>query len=422
MMSLRHAKPLALLAVGAVALPLGLVAQSYDTGGIQLTFGTTFGLEATDNKNLRADRVKTGSLDAVTGLSFGLLTATPASSFAINAGGQARAGTNTDGVEMTTPRVSTAYTRSSADTALNLSAAFSQTDLSRNEAIIADDIGLAGIVTGTATRRVLSAQAGLTWGLTSRVSYGLSAAVDKVTYSGGFATGLDGTTLRDSRRLTLGGTSELDLTTAMHLSAGLSYSLFDADGAVNTSDTTTLSTGLSIDRPLGAVSSTFSVTDSNTGQRYSLSIGRKLALPGGGLSGQIGVTGSDTGDTALIGSISATRDLPTGALNFALSRDVSLQNEQDTERLTTQASLGYTRSLTPLSGLELGFDLAQIEDTRTAGRSRDATLAATYTRSLTKDWSAAAGYTYRYAKDDPGVTARSNTVFVQLRRSFVTRY
>ncbi|MCF7702189.1 hypothetical protein [Loktanella sp. M215] len=422
MMSFRHPKPLCCLVMGAVAVPAILAAQSYETGGIQLTFGTTFRLEATDNKGLRADADKSGSLDAVAGLSFGLLTATPASSFAVNASGEARAGTSADASGITAPRLSTAYNRSSADSTLDLSATFSQTDLSRNEAVVADDIGLAGIVTGTAIRRAVSARAGLTWGLTSRISYGLSAAVDKVTYTGGSATGLDGTALQDNRRLTLGGTSELDLTKAAHLTLGLSYSIFDEDGARDTSDTTTLTTGLSIDRPLGTVGATLGVTDSNAGQRYSVSAGRTLALPSGTVSGQIGVSLSDRGSTALIGSIGASRDLPDGALNFELSRDVSVQNEQDSEQLTTQLSLAYTRSLTPLSGLEVGFNLAQVEDTQTTRQSQDATLGATYTRSLTPDWSAAAGYSYRYAKDDPGVTARSNTVFLQLRRSFVTRY
>lgn len=418
----RRPKRPALLTMGLIALPAVLDAQSYDTGGIQLRFGTTFGVEATDNRSLLADADTSGGLEAVAGLSFGLLTATPASSFALDAGGKARAGIDAEGFDISVPRVSAAYNRSRANSALDLSAAFARSDLTRDEALVADDIGPTGTVRGTAIRRTLSSQARLTWGLTSRVSYSLSAAFDKATYSGGFAAGLDGTVLRDTHRLTLGGTSELDLTKASHLKLGVSYSTFGADDAIGTSETTTLSTGLSIDRPRGAISTTVSVTDSEAGQRYSLSVGRALALPGGAMSGKIGVTGSDRGDTALIGSLRATRELPAGVLTFALSRDVSRQNEQDAERLTTQAAVAYSRSLTPLSGLDLGFDLTQVEDIRTAGRSRDVRLGVTYTRSLTGDWSAAAGYTFHNAKDDPGQTARSHAIFLQLRRTFVTRY
>jgi hypothetical protein len=421
-MLLHRAKPILLLAAlyGAAA-PAALMAQAYETSGIQLTFGTSLMIEATDNKGLRADD-KESSLNPVLGLSFGLLTATPTSSFGFNADSEIRSSVNTDNLGVASPLLSTTYARKSANAALDLSASVQKTDLSRNDAPVVDSSGLVGFVTGTATRRAAVADAALNWGLNSRVSYGLSGQMSDVTYSGGVANGLNGSSLTDNRRVTLGGTAQLDLTKATQLNTGLSYSRFDDDGVPGSSDTVTATVGLSIDRPLGAVTATLRATDTDEGQRYGLSVGRTLNMPLGPVSVEIGVTTTLNGDTALRGAVSASRTLPTGTLSFALTRDVSSLNEQDSERLSTQLSLGYSRELSPLSELQVAFDLAEVEDMFSNARSLDANLGATYSRTLMKDWSASAGYRYRYLEDTPGDTAQSNTVFLELRRSFVTRY
>lgn len=426
MTSVCRTKSFVLLALCSTAYPVMTVSQTYETGGIQLTFGTSFGLEATDNEDLDSDGAAQSSLDAVTGLSLGVLSATPIASFAAGATGELRYIGAQGEIEIESPRLTTAYTRSSADAQLALSASVQQTDLSRGDIPVTDDTGLAGFVTGfvtgTAQRQAAVANGSLTWGLTSRASYGLSVKYEDVTYSGGVATSLGGDTLVDSQRLTLGASTQLDVTQAAQLNAGLTYSRFDEDGVSDTSDTLSVSAGLSIDRPLGPVTATVGVTDTDDGQRYSLSVGRSLELPLGPLSGQIGVTRDADGDTALTAQVSARRDLPTGALNVGLSRDISILSEQDSSQLTTQLSLDYSRDLTPLSGLQIGFDLAQAEDTDSTDRSVDATLGATYSRALTKDWSADLGYQYRYLDDAVDDTATSNTVFMALRRNFVTRF
>ena len=398
-----------------------LGAQGYETGGIQLTFGAGLGIEATDNADLASSDARS-RISPYAGLSFGLLTTTRASSFAIDADTDVRLDAGEEGIEVAAPRLSAAYDRTSADATLALSASLQRTDLSDETVAVVDDTGLAGFVTGDATRRAATASAALTWGRTTRVTYGIAATLEDNSYSGGTATGLDGTALDDNRRLTLDGSAALSLTRAAVLRVGLGYSLYETQDPADDSATLTFSTGLTIDRPLGAVSADLAVTDLDDGQEYSLSVGRALDLPGGALSGSLGVTRTVDDRVAVTGQVAARRDLPEGSLSLDLSRQVSSLNEQDSTQLTTQVSANYTRALTRLTTMQLGFDLAQAEDVASGSESLSTGVQARLSRTLTPDWTADAGYDYIRVSDTLGDTAQSNTVFVELRRTFVTRY
>lgn len=410
--------PLILLSTAA---PIAAISQSYESGGIQLTFGTAFRLEAADNNSLAIDEPPVSG-DAAARLSFGLLTATPSSQFALTANGDIHFIGSDATVALTSPQVGFSYERSSADAKFAISSTVKQSDLSLGDTTTAYDPNIDSSVTGTAKRRYAVLQTALNWGETTVVGYGLSAKLEDITYSDGVAIGLDGTALTDNQRLTLGATSRLDLSQASQLKAALSYSALEKQDKADPSKTLELTGSLSIDRPLGALTATVGVTNAEDGQRYSASIGRTLDLPLGPVSGQIGVMHSANGNNALTTRIAARRELPMGSLNVDLLRDISSLNEQDAERLTTQLSLGYTRSLSPLSDIDFGFDMAQIEDTTTGSQSLDATLAATYSRALTADWAGDVGYRHRYLDEGPGLTANSNTIFLEVRRAFVTRY
>lgn len=413
--------PAYLVAMCTIAVPTVISAQSYETGGIQLTFGAALGLEATDNSDFMATETQT-RIAPYAGLTFGLLSATPASSFGIDASAEVRESVSDDSIKIATPRLSTRYDRSSANATLNLSASAQITDLSQENGGIVDASGLSGSITGTATRRATTASASLIWGQTSRVTYGFGTSYVDNTYTGGTATGLDGTALDDNRRLTLDGMVTFDLTKATELKTSLSYSVFEATDTADQSETVILNTGISIDRPLGAVTADFAIADLDAGQQYSLSFGRSLALPAGVASGTIGVTSDSENQIALTATVSARRDLPNGSLSLDISRQVSSLNEQDTSQLTTQISTDYSQALTSLTTLQVGLDLVQTEDVASNKTSQSTGLEASVSQTLTEDWAADAGYRYRSVDDTPGDTAQSNTIFVELRRVFVTRY
>ncbi|SHF86740.1 hypothetical protein SAMN05444339_11730 [Loktanella atrilutea] len=415
-------RPACVVAICAAAVPTVMTGQTYETGGIQLTFGAALGVEATDN----VEFTDTGPKARVTpyaGLTFGLLTATPASSFAIDAAADVRRAAAGTDVTIASPRLSTSYDRSSANATLNLSASVQSNDLSQQDVAVFDPFtGLTGFITGDATRRATTVSGSLTWGQTTRATYGIGATYVDNIYTGGTATGLDGTGLEDNSRLTLDGTASFDLTKAAQLRTSLRYSIFETPQAADRSETLTLSTGISIDRPLGPLTAGVAITDLNEGQEYSLSFGRSLALPAGAVSGNVGVTRTFDDQILLTAQLGARRELPNGSLSFDLSRQVSSLNEQDTSQVTTQVSGSYDRALTPLTSLQIGFDLAQAKDVGSDATSLSAGLQASVSRALTEDWAAQAGYRYRSVDDTPGDTAQSNTVFVELRRTFVTRY
>ncbi len=415
-------RPACVVAICAAAVPTVMTGQTYETGGIQLTFGAALGVEATDNVEFTATEPQ-ARVTPYAGLTFGLLTATPASSFAIDAAADVRRAAADGDVTIASPRLSTRYDRSSANATLNLSASVQSNDLSQQDVAVFDPFtGLAGFITGDATRRATTVSGSLTWGQTTRATYGIGATYVDNAYTGGTATGPDGTGLEDNSRLTLDGTASFDLTKAAQLRTSLRYSIFETPQAADRSETLTLSTGISIDRPLGPLTADIAITDLDEGQEYSLSLGRSLALPAGAVSGEVGVTRTFDDQILLTAQVSARRELPNGSLSFDLSRQVSSLNEQDTSQVTTQVSGSYDRALTPLTSLQIGFDLAEAKDVGSDATSLSTALQASVSRALTEDWAAQAGYRYRSVDDTPGDTAQSNTVFVELRRTFVTRY
>ena len=72
--------------------------------------------------------------------------------------------------------------------------------------------------------------------------------------------------------------------------------------------------------------------------------------------------------------------------------------------------------------LNAHLDAVQARDFETDAESFDTTLDILYSKGLTKDWIGDAGYSYRYIEDTPGDMAQANTVYLLLRRKFVTSY
>jgi hypothetical protein len=310
----------------------------------------------------------------------------------------------------------------SANAGLKLIGRFRQMDLDEEKFAILYGADSTDFVNGTATRQNTALEANVDWGRASLAAFGLSARQNQTTYSSGDASGLNGSSLSDNKRLTLGANTQLDLNQALQLHGALGYSQFEDDTSVDDSETYTLSTGVSLDRPLGALSTEITVTDSPGGQRYGWTAGRTLDLPLGPVTAQLGAMALPQDETVLIGSLSTLRTFAASALNFELSRDVSSLNEQNSERLTTQVLVGYTRALTRDTDFQVSLDAVHARDIATDSESFDATFDAIYSRALTPDWTGDMGYSYRYLEDTPGDSAQANTIYVSLRRKFVTSY
>ena len=409
-------------AVGTATAPLW-AQQTSETRGIQLNLGVTLGLETQSNRAL--DPADPGRSSAATmGLSLGVLSETRTQRLSFDLGGDLR---NLNGPGnvingFVNPSIALGYDRTSAAARLSLSASLREINRANAGLIFDEDAQTFTLVDGTATRRRTNLSAQLNWRDDAPLGFGVLARLDDNSYSDGVATGIDGAALNGTQRLTLGTTARLDLSEASQLNIGLDYSEFKADGVAGSRDTWTLTNALTIDRPDGALTFSFAVTDTEDGTRVATSVGRSLEYPLGILSGQIGVTRGVTGETFLSGGLNVTRALPRGNLSFGLARNVNSGTLQDTERVTTRATFGYQHELNALSSLSFDVNWTELTQTGTNVDTVRASIGATYSRELTPDWNMDTGIRHRFRDSSVSGTARSNELFLNLRRDFLTRF
>lgn len=415
---------LSALLLGGVSAVTPAQAQEYQTGGIQLSFGLGLGIETQSNRTLSVGDPGASS-EIGADLTFGVLTETRTQRLFFEAGGRLRTldapGANAEGNGFVRPSLRLDYDRTAASSRLQFRARLSETDVSEIETLEVDLIDLV-LSSGTATRRTAFVEGRIDWRLDRPFGFGVLARVSDVAYRDGVATGIGGTGLNDNRRITFGVNARFDLTPAATLTSNLTFDTFEEDGTPGQRDTVSLNNTLTIDRPLGALTMAFNIDDTEEGERLSASLGRSYELPWGTLSGRLGMTRGVAGDTFLTGGLNAAYPLPRGNLNFGLSRGVSSGNEEDTERVNTQVNFGYLQEVNPLSNIRLGVNWAEVEETSTGTRSSNATLSATYTRTLTRDWNMDLGYRHRYSDDSTVGSAQSDELFLNLRRTFVTRF
>lgn len=409
-------------AVGTATAPLW-AQQTSETRGIQLNLGVTLGLETQSNRAL--DPADPGRSSAATmGLSLGVLSETRTQRLSFDLGGDLR---NLNGPGnvingFVNPSIALGYDRTSAAARLSLSASLREINRANAGLIFDEDAQTFTLADGTATRRRTNLSAQLNWRDDAPLGFGVLARLDDNSYSDGVATGIDGTALNDTQRLTLGATARLDLSEASRLNIGLDYSEFKQDGVAGSRDTWTLTNALTIDRPDGALTFSFAVTDTEDGTRVATSVGRSLEYPLGILSGQIGVTRGVTGETFLSGGVNVTRALPSGNLSFGLARNVNSGTLQDTERVSTRATFGYQHELNALSSLSFDVNWTEVTQTSTNVDTVRASIGATYSRELTPDWNMDTGIRHRFRDSSVSGTARSNELFLNLRRDFLTRF
>lgn len=415
----------ALLSVFAV--PAGVQAQSADgtdTGGIQLTFGVTFRLETQDNRGLSV-ATERSSFEAATDLSFGLLTETRSQRFAFDLGGTLRA-LDTDlnvarGSGFVNPFGSLSYDINNASSRFGISARINESDLSGSNTVLDDD-GFEVISDGTATRRINRAEISYDWGDDRRFGWGVFARYLGTDYRGGTVQNTAGETVNDNTRLTFGARARFDLSEAATLTSTLSHQTYEEDGVVGSRETLAFDNRLVLDRPLGSVNFNFGITDTEEGQRVALSAGRRYETPTGTFNGALGVTRAASGGTFLTANLGYNHPLPRGALNFGLARSVGSNNTEDTERVNTRLTFGYTQELTPISGISLDINWSDTETVSTGLGTSTTTLSATYRHELTRDWDLNAGYRHNLRNDDITGSARNNTLFIEMSRAFVTRF
>ncbi|GIT93289.1 hypothetical protein JANAI61_37470 [Jannaschia sp. AI_61] len=411
-----------LLGVLLGATALGAVAQEYGTGGVQVTLSSGVRASVEDNRALEPVSAGT-SQEIVAPLSFNILSETRNSRLSVDFGGELGsvdiAGTSTDGdLDLRDAFAGLSYTRSSADARLSFDASVRDSDLSRGAVLDANGVDL---IDGTATQRRSQAEVRLDWNTDTRAAFGAFARLNRTDYRDGTATGISGT-LDDSQRETFGLTSRLDLSTAAQLDLGLSWSTFSSDGTPGDRDTVTFEAGLLIDRPLGALTGDLEVVDTEAGERLSLSVGRILSFPRGQVAASLGAVRGVSGETFATAGLSGAYEMSRGMLTYGAARDVRSSDEDDSERLVTNLSLGYIHDATAVSQVQFNLNYAETEATATGLSAATTTVGASYDRELTEDWRMSVGYRHRHRAQDGAASANSNQLFLNLNRDFVTRF
>ncbi len=383
----------------------------------------TLGLETQSNRTL--DITDPGRSSAATmGFDLGILSETRTQRFSFDLGGELRNldGPDTEGNGFADPSVALRYDRTSAGARLSLSASLRESDLSDDGLIFDEVTQVFTFAEGTATRRNTNLSAQLNWRDDAPLGFGVLARLEDNSYRSGRATGIGGAVLNDTQRLTLGATMRIDLSDASQLNIGLNFSEFETDGTPGTRETYTLTNALTINRPGGALTFNFDVTDTEEGTRVATNVGGSLQYPLGTLSGRIGATRGVTGETFLSGGINLSRALPRGNLSFGLARNVTSGTLEDTEQVSNSVTFGYRHELNPLSSLSIDANWAEISQTSTGADTISASIGATYNRELTTDWNMNVGIRHRFRDDDVTGRADSNEIFLNVRRNFLTRF
>ena len=394
----------------AALLPLAGIAQ--ETGGLRLTFGIAFRAETTSNLALESPAEgRTSQIG--TRLSFGLFDETRVGSLSFQASGFLRALDGPGGTEtgFETPDLRFAWNRSGARSTLGVTAFLREADLDTLRGLLIDpETGNVTPLSGEGTQRqtggdiVYTFGAGEPWGLT------LSAGLTDTTYQ-------DAPGEVDNLRTRAGATLRFALDPATEATFGLRHSTYKEDGAAR-SDTLRAELGLARSLPLGNISATFFAEDTEDGTRTGLSFGRSVDLASGGqLTYSLGATRGASGNTNLTGALDWTRPLPRGSLSLGLRRSVA-SGDGDAETLATSLNLGLSQNLTPQTALSIGLNAAEAEETATGDTTRTATLNAALTHELPRDWALEGGYTHRIREEEATPRATSDTIYLELRRTF----
>ena len=401
------------------ALPASLTAQDASPGGTRLTFGINQSLGVTRNPDLDPGNTAV-SPQATTSLSLGYLTETRTERLAIDlASGLLIDDT---GTRADAPTLSFDYGRVAADADLSLTGSIQRrqadsvltlADVTAPDGtiVLPTDAGTLDL-DGTLTRAQLGGT--LSWGKTAPVGYTLGASVVTQQYGGDAAAVRD-----DSVTTSLNAGIRLDITPVLQTTVALRYTHYDLEGGDAPDDRLGGSVTVSFDRPAGAISASLDVQDTDDGLRLGLQTARTFTLPDTSLTVGLGLSVAPGGGTQATGRLAYSHTLPRGQIDLSASRSF-VSATDGTERQLTTASASYAMPLTPLSSLQIGFDLAQTEDDG-GDTALTAALQASQSFQLTPDWALSVGARSELRQDTGVADARRDSLFVSLGRSFVWR-
>lgn len=429
--ALLAAAPLALIAAGTA-----LHAQSLGDPLLSATISQSFVLDS----NLELDDPRPGtSTYADTRLLLGFLTETQVQTFALSLDTGLRALWQADeDFDATFASPSTAgldYGRQWASGALESFVSYRVRDVDSSSLVdldgdseTPDDLRE---VNNDATERRLDAGFDLALATDSPSSYTLGFAGTQFDYSD--ETDDDDNTPRTTLSGTIGWQLQLTPVFAGTLS-GL-YSSFDADNASETEIRESEVEAGVLYTPSEVLELSFGAgyanytreEDDAAGNRetvqddsgFVLRTGIEYLFEDVTLTGNLRLTDAAP-ETRLSGDLRASYPLPSGRVTGRVFQRYGGSNDGNEIRVTG-AAIGLDHEINSVSGLEFDVSLARQEDLDTDDPDTDrVNFTAAYNYALTEVVEASVGYRFRSRDEDPD-SATSNSVFVEIGRTFETR-
>lgn len=398
-------------------------AQDEGCQGRCLTFGFDQTFSSTDNLSLDTPAEGTTN-QAITALDFGFFSETEIDVLSFNADAVLRAATGPDvaqnGLNLTDWGAELAYARQGANASFDASARLSENDLTFFDPLadlrddgVPDDFETLG---NSGTRRLQTAQVGLSWGNEGPFSVGLDAAFTDISYYDADPPEVD--TQRSNIGLTLGFVFSPVL--SGRLTVDQSYYDEVEDGAVSDQrQSTRIGAGFTLDRPAGGLDGLIYTNNTPDGTEVGFSVGGSYEQPLVTLSAQLGLTRGIEGDIYPSGELSLVRTLPNGVFDALLFQEITAGSD-DLETLRSGLSLGLTQDLGALTTLNLDLNYVNSEQTNDDSTITEGNFGASVSHLMSEAWLVDFGYRYRMR--DEGQQANSNEVFLGFRRDLERNY
>ncbi|WOI58416.1 hypothetical protein [Palleronia sp. LCG004] len=399
-------------------------------GGRLVSFDLSQRFEANSNVDLDPGVEDESALLSTTRLGFGITSATPISTLGLQLGGLYREDfrdTESSGFEG--PDASLSYDRRGANSGFSFGAGYSSQDVDYLDAFdltdFVDETGelppdfndFEDAFERTGTRESLRVNTTLSYGTDGPYGVSVSLSGRDVSYS----DLSEGSTLEDARDFNASVTGRIDLNPVISTSTTLRYRY--AEEGDDVEETTGLGFGVDYRQAIVTYSTSFDVNRVDEGTRIGLSGGIARDFAGEGrLSLNLGLVQTANDDLTWNGSAAYSQPLdPVSNVNVTFRRAVSSDPEEG-ETANTVLSAGYTRSLSRLTSLGINAQFARTEDLDIDATDTTGRVSATLSRQLTRDWSLTGGLSHTFREEDDLGSASSESVFVQIGRSFVSPF
>lgn len=252
----------------------------------------------------------------------------------------------------------------------------------------------------------------LSYGATARFAFVPGVITGRLRYGASRYRAEDSVDTERDRQL-LNASVSAAISPVLSGRVSLGYSQIETRRSTGTTsvDGLTAGAGLTLARPNGAIRLDFSRSTNVNGERNSVNLRRNFVLPQGRFSGNFGATQLGAGEFETIAGLNYSTPLPNGSLAVGVNRSVRFLEDEDRDQLVTSLNVRHTYQITDISSVSFQ---AAFADT---GDSRRSSLATSYSRAITEDWSVNGGYEYTRLTQ----TERdrdSHRVFVRLGRSF----